>query len=301
MSRAISCSCRRLMSSRACLRRSVRASLCCFSTLLDSSMAVSMYRLQNDNKVHCLQSVSYTYCFRKINRTSVTLSSNICCVRLLKTFLVASPHCWTPPWLFLCTACRTPTRCHCLQSVNAIYCMQSANKNHCLQSVNSIYCLQNPNTTHCLLSVNTIYCLQNANKMHCLQSVNSMYCLQDANKNHCLQSVNSMYCLQNANRITRANGPSWGRASASAGPVIYAGGHWGMPCTIGLPGHKCRQNTLLAECQLYVLPAKCQQDTLLAECQLYVLPPKCVHPCRVLLKLLLRTACRHANQFPASS
>ena len=110
MSRAISCSCSRLMSSRACLRRSARASFCCFSSLLDSSMAVSMYCLQNDNKVHCLQSVNYIYCFRKINRTSVTLSSNICCVHLLKTCLVASPHCWTPPWLLLYTACKMPTK-----------------------------------------------------------------------------------------------------------------------------------------------------------------------------------------------
>ena len=160
MSRAISCSCSRLMSSRACLRRSARASFCCFSSLLDSSMAVSIYCLQNANKNHCLQSLNYIYCFRKINRTSVTLSSNICCVRLLETFLVASPHCWTPPWLFLCTACRTPTRCHCLQSVNSIYCLQSANKNHCLQSVNSMYCLQNANKIHCLQSVNSIHCLR---------------------------------------------------------------------------------------------------------------------------------------------
>ena len=32
----------------------------------------------------------------------------------------------------------------------------------------------------------------------------------------------------------RADVPSWGRALASAECVIYAGNHWGMPCTIGL-------------------------------------------------------------------
>ncbi len=41
----------------------------------------------------------------------------------------------------------------------------------------------------------------------------------------------------------------------------------------------CLQNAnkmpLLAECQLYILPAECQQESLLAECQLYVLPAEC--------------------------
>ena len=33
---------------------------------------------------------------------------------------------------------------------------------------------------------------------------------------------------------TRANGPLWSRALASAGTKIYAGNHWGMPSTIGI-------------------------------------------------------------------
>ena len=35
---------------------------------------------------------------------------------------------------------------------------------------------------------------------------------------------------------TRADAPSWSRALASAGFVIYAGKHQGVPCTIRLAG-----------------------------------------------------------------
>ena len=131
MSRAISCSCRRLTSSRACLRRSARASLCCFSSLLNSSMAVSMnrlqstnttyclqsvnsrYCLQNANKTHCLQSVYSMYCLRKIERISVTAVQQdllFRCMCLLKTILVALLLCWTPVWVFRCSASGTATR-----------------------------------------------------------------------------------------------------------------------------------------------------------------------------------------------
>ena len=41
-----------------------------------------------------------------------------------------------------------------------------------------------------------------------------------------------MVCMGVHGAVTRA--PSWGRALASAGFVIYAGNHWGVPCTISL-------------------------------------------------------------------
>jgi len=36
----------------------------------------------------------------------------------------------------------------------------------------------------------------------------------------------------------KADAPSWGRALASAGCVIYAGRHWDVPCTTGLLSFK---------------------------------------------------------------
>jgi len=36
-----------------------------------------------------------------------------------------------------------------------------------------------------------------------------------------------------AMQLTRADAPSWGRALALAGMYVYAGNHWGMPCTLG--------------------------------------------------------------------
>ncbi len=47
---------------------------------------------------------------------------------------------------------------------------------------------------------------------------------------------------------TRAGAPSWGRALASAGLVIYVGNHQGMPCTAGLSG--LNQNACDAPCLL---------------------------------------------------
>ena len=41
-------------------------------------------------------------------------------------------------------------------------------------------------------------------------------------------------CAHLIGHITRVGGPCWGNALASAGLVIYAGNHCGMPCTIDL-------------------------------------------------------------------
>jgi len=37
--------------------------------------------------------------------------------------------------------------------------------------------------------------------------------------------------LEKVSRNTSADAPSWGRALALAGMYVYAGNHWGMPCT----------------------------------------------------------------------
>ena len=50
---------------------------------------------------------------------------------------------------------------------------------------------------------------------------------------HCAEPVYTLKlaaCAIN-HPCARAHAPSWGRASASAGFVIYAGNHQGMPCT----------------------------------------------------------------------
>ncbi len=42
--------------------------------------------------------------------------------------------------------------------------------------------------------------------------------------------------MMSSSHNTRVDAPSWSRALTSAGLVIYAGNHWGMPYLIGLSG-----------------------------------------------------------------
>lgn len=87
-------------------------------------MAVSMYCLQNANKIHRLQSVNSRYCLQNVNKMHCLQGvSSVCCLQrikkisvttvqqdlpflckcLLKTLLVALLICWTPIWVFRCS------------------------------------------------------------------------------------------------------------------------------------------------------------------------------------------------------
>ena len=56
--------------------------------------------------------------------------------------------------------------------------------------------------------------------------------------NKCLPRVRckarSMLSTAYSEQQTRADAPSWGRVITSAGFAIYAGKHWGKPCTVRL-------------------------------------------------------------------
>ena len=61
------------------------------------------------------------------------------------------------------------------------------------------------------------------------------------------EALNKQSALQktadNESAKARADAPSWGRASASAGSITYAGNHWGVPSTISLSSPKKKKKS----------------------------------------------------------